>query len=191
MLLAIHGFKQSGKDTLSDLLVREYGYQKVAFADKLKEVLHLIFNIPKEQLWGGDQEKQSLTPVRWADLEKIQRKDRSHETFLSVRELMQIFATEVCRDKIPGIWYRFLNYPPHQKIVISDLRFNNEAKHLKSLGAHIIKVQRPSAHSTAHASESGLDGHFIDYCLENDKSLNHFYERARELFQQLKLKKVL
>ena len=184
-LIAVHGFKQSGKDTLAHLLVSEYGYQRLAFADRVKDAIHVIFGVAKEDLYGSDSDKQKLSPVRWSDLQHVAREQKDHRTHLSIRELLQIFATEICRDKIPSIWYQFLPIQSQQLTVVSDLRFLNEAEHLRSLKALVIEVKRPSASASAHASESGLPQEMIHHTLHNDRDLNTFLQRGRELFSQL------
>jgi hypothetical protein len=189
MLIAIHGFKQSGKDTLADLLVREYGFKKVAFADRLKEAIHLIFDVPREWLWGSDEDKQKLTKVAWNDFENFDKTDKDDNIFLSVRELMQIFATEVCRSKIPGIWYRYLPIRPNENLVVSDLRFANEAEFLKQNQAILIKVHRPSAQGGKHESEAGLPDTTMNHVLSNDADLQSFYAKGRDLFDSLGLEK--
>lgn len=185
MIIGVHGFKQSGKDTLADILVTQYGFKKVAFADNVKEALATIFSIPKDKLWGSDEDKQSLTSVRWNHLEGIQRSDKSNPDFLTIRELMQIFATEICRDKIPSIWYRYLDLKQAEKLVISDLRFENEARHLKDNGATIIAVYRHSAQASSHASESGIPDELIDYSIDNNDSLEALQSKVKELFDKL------
>ena len=187
-LIAIHGFKQSGKDTLADLLVDEFGYTKVAFADRLKEAIHHIFGVDRKLLFGDEHDKQQLSPVRWEDLHQIRKSDSDHPTLLSIRELLQIFATEICRDKIPSIWYRYLPIPPDAKIVISDCRFRNEADFLKERQATLIKVIRNNVHSTNHKSERGLPDGMMDHILSNDRDLNSFLTNGRQLFLQLGLK---
>ena len=184
-LIAVHGFKQSGKDTLAHLLVSEYGYTRVAFADRVKDALHVIFGVSKDLLYGSDSDKQKLSPVRWRDLQDIDRALKDHPDFLSVRELLQIFATEICREKIPGIWYQYLNIPPQTKIVVSDLRFENEADFLRSKHAIFVKVKRPRAQGSAHASELGLPDETMDYILDNDGSLDEFLDKGRSMMAAL------
>ncbi len=179
-LIAVHGFKQSGKDTFAELCVSEYGYTRVAFADRVKDAVAVIFGVPKSILYGSDVDKQSLSPVKWTDL-TISRPVQDHPEYLSVRELLQIFATEICREKCPSIWYRFLLIPPDQKIVVSDLRFENEAVFLKEKGAVFVKVKRPQAQATGHASEMGLPDEEMDYIVSNDGSLDAFLANGRRI----------
>jgi hypothetical protein len=184
MIIAVHGFKQSGKDTLADLLVKEYGFKKVAFADKLKDALHVIFNVPKEDLWGSDEDKKKLTTVKWSSLQGVEKEDRVDEVHLSIRELMQIFATEICRSKIPGIWYEFLNLNAAQNIVVSDLRFDNEASFLRSTGAYLFKVKRQSVSSSDHLSERGINDEQMDCIFSNNDTLENFLNNSKKKFEE-------
>jgi hypothetical protein len=186
-IIAIHGFKQSGKDTLAKLLVDEFGYTRIAFADRVKDAIHLIFGVSKELLYGSDEDKQQLSPVRWSDVEKVPERKKDDPTFLSIRELLQIFATEMCRDKIPSVWYRYLPIDPQRPTVISDLRFENEAQHLQSLGAVIIRVQRPQAKASSHASEMGIPEAYIHHNILNNKDLDHFLNLGRALCRELNI----
>ncbi len=185
MIIGIHGFKQSGKDTLAKLFVDEFSFSRVAFADKVKEALHVIFDVPREKLHGSDEDKNSLSKVRWNHLHGIQPSADSHKEFLSIRELMQIFATEMCRQVIPGIWYQYLPLHEHKHVVVSDLRFTNEAQYLKDNKALLIRVTRTGAGPTAHSSESGLADDWFDYELINDGSLEDFLQKGRDLMKKI------
>ncbi len=180
MIIGIHGFKQSGKDTLADLLVEEFGFEKIAFADRLKNALNTIFNVPKEDLWGSDDDKKKLTSVKWNSLVGLSREDRFDEEYLNIRELMQIFATEICRSYIPGIWYEFLKIKQGENIVISDVRFENEAIFLRSKNAHLIKVKRNDVYSSEHLSEKGIDDDLMDKVFLNNGSLEEFLVNSKK-----------
>jgi len=179
LIIGVHGFKQSGKDTLARLLVDEFGYERVAFADRVKEAIHVIFGVPRKLLYGSDKDKQKPSGVRWEDLQDISRDTRDDPEVLSIRELLQIFATEICRSKIPSIWYRYLPLPEGKRLVISDLRFRNEAEFLLNRGAHLVKVVRPSVGGMDHESEQGLPDSMMNCVISNDGSLKMFHDRIR------------
>jgi cytidylate kinase len=40
MIIGLTGYAQSGKDTVAKILVENYGYTRVAFADKIREFLY-------------------------------------------------------------------------------------------------------------------------------------------------------
>jgi len=82
LIIGAHGFKQSGKDTFADLLVREYGYRRIAFADRVKDAIHVIFGVPREHLYGSNEDKQRPSGVRWDDLHDIVREKKDDPNVL-------------------------------------------------------------------------------------------------------------
>jgi dephospho-CoA kinase len=40
MIIGLTGYAQSGKDTVANILVENYGYQRVAFADPIRALLY-------------------------------------------------------------------------------------------------------------------------------------------------------
>lgn len=47
-VIAISGYKRSGKDTSADILVKDYNFMRVAFADVLKDMVAQEYGIPRE-----------------------------------------------------------------------------------------------------------------------------------------------
>lgn len=58
MIIAICGFKGSGKDTMGNILVEKYGYVKLAFASVLKDVISIIFGWDRNLLEGASHESR-------------------------------------------------------------------------------------------------------------------------------------
>jgi len=42
MIIGLSGYAQSGKDTVAEVLVDNYGFTRVAFADKIREYLYEV-----------------------------------------------------------------------------------------------------------------------------------------------------
>ena len=40
MIIGLTGYAQSGKDTVAKILIEQYGFTRVAFADKIRELLY-------------------------------------------------------------------------------------------------------------------------------------------------------
>jgi len=69
-------------------------------------------------------------------------------------------------------------------IIISDVRFDNEAEFIKSLGGKIIKIERDvtdksknSGKTTEHShhiTEKGISPHLIDAIIQNNSSIEEF-----------------
>lgn len=53
MIVGVSGVAGAGKDTVSDFLVKNHGFAKVALADKVKRLAMDTFHFTPEQLWGS------------------------------------------------------------------------------------------------------------------------------------------
>lgn len=166
MIIGIHGFKGSGKDTVATYIARQYGFTQIAFADKVKESICGMFDITLEQIeeWkNNDEYHVSITgPERAYDF-------KSRVTF---RQFIQRFATEGVREVFGyDFWIQFVidtykgSFP--QNFVVSDARFENELKAILGEGGKNLHVIRPSATSDGHASEIAFDelcdGRILNY----------------------------
>lgn len=59
-ILGITGHTGSGKDTIADVFVGEYGFQKIAFADPIKKFAKVVFAFTDEQLWGPSNKRNGV-----------------------------------------------------------------------------------------------------------------------------------
>jgi hypothetical protein len=123
----------------------------LSFAGPLKAACAAIFGFTDEQLNGALKE---VPDAKWG---------------VSPRQVMQRFGTDLMRKysnlmvpvKNPeDFWItvmakRIASLPEGTHIVISDVRFANEAAFVRQLGGVIIKIDRPdTAASDPHASEA-------------------------------------
>jgi dephospho-CoA kinase len=149
-VIALCGLKRCGKDTVADVLVREYGFEHRKIAEKLKSMVQNLFDLSLEQV--ESDLKETVDP-RWG---------------VSPRRLMQFFGTEVLQEKIqelmPHKGRRFLiqstlAVPVTCPMVISDLRFMHEYEVLREAfpnSLEVIEVRRQtlaSASPDTHISE--------------------------------------
>jgi hypothetical protein len=163
MIIIGLGYKKgSGKDFCADYLVRKHGFRKIAFANPLKEACRSIFSFNDEQLYGSQKETECpywrFTP-RWA-LQVIGT-DLFRDTFGDML-VQKGFCSE---EEAQQIWIRCLQReiqltkPNYKGVVISDVRFENEAQAIRSWGGTTINIVRPSSGDfKTHASEVELDG---------------------------------
>lgn len=169
--VAITGYKGSGKDTIADYLIETRGYVKQSFATPLKLCMAILFGFSVEQLYDAKL-KEEVDP-RWG---------------FSPREAMQKYGSEVMRDELPkhlplengSIWcqafqswfHEATKANPNLRIVVPDLRFENEEKLLRSLGFLIVRAVRlndsdASDKHTGHQSETNIDKICCDLALAN------------------------
>ena len=182
MIIGLTGYKGVGKDTVAAYLMKEHGFERKAFADPLKQSVAALFNIPFSKVdqlkmdencriivWQGPQ----LHPLRHADI--------------SMREFLQRYGTEAHRDTFGDDFWLDYTLPcagfyPGRAIVVTDVRFANEAARIRDLGGTVVRVIRENAapgEQTPHRSE--LQDFDWDYIVQNDGTLRQLYDNVEEL----------
>lgn len=160
IIIGITGKSGHGKDTAANLLVARHGYTRLAYADALRDMLELGLGI--EPRWLTTDKNQTIP---WLGV--------------SGRHLMQTLGTEWGRNQVTAdLWRRVLQQRIERlagetdRIVISDVRFQNEADWVRSVGHlwHIVCVN-PTAPlegaAAEHASEAGIRPHTAERKLYN------------------------
>lgn len=185
------GYKyKSGKDTLADYLVEEYGFTKLAFAERLKEACKVIFGFSDEQVYGR---LKSEPDEFWC--QALGRE-------VTPGDLLQKIGTEGMRQVIhPDVWARALQREvetlraaePDINIVISDVRFHNEANVIRgALGGVVVRIDRADrdlgGRDPNHASEVDLDDYpwYEKGCLivDNNGPLEQLYQAGDYLVEE-------
>jgi dephospho-CoA kinase len=141
-VLAICGHAGAGKDMVADRLIQTMEFQRHALADPIKEILERYFFVPSGQLYTSHKPPK-------------------------VREALQLLGTEVGRNFDPDLWVKHLcnriDSSTSPRIVVSDVRFPNEAETLrKRYGAAVILIRRPdnpnySNRLMDHTSETSIE----------------------------------
>jgi len=146
-LVGLAGRMQSGKDTLGSYLVTEHNYIRVAFADRLKLGLSAILGITLEEL---EELKLSNEVLPY--------------TGKTVRNMLQTLGTEWGREQVhPKLWNNILEHQiltlqaEGKDVVVTDVRFKNEAELIQSLGGEVTYLIRPSNEElNLHSSENSI-----------------------------------
>ena len=129
-----------------------------SFASPLKEIAVGLFGITEEQCYGTDQEKNTPINIKWEDMPtKVKQKG-----FMTAREFLQHFGTDICRSIKPDIWtgrcMRQILQEGSGLAIISDCRFPNEVEAVRAAGGKVIKLTRNIA-KDGHSSENALSGY--------------------------------
>lgn len=173
-MLGILGKKGVGKDLISDYVVKNYGYTKTSFAYPLKEACKLLFGFTEDQV-NGDL-KEVIDPA-WG---------------LTPRTVLQYVGTEMFRKNIQNLlpniednfWVNSLINRvlkmENKNIVISDVRFQNEAEIIQKNNGLVIKLVRPGIfNKDEHASEKAQESiENYDYLLVNDGTIKELYDKV-------------
>jgi hypothetical protein len=167
-------------DAVLDLERRDYEFVKWAekmvwpyvriynYADLLKDIMATVFGVEWKQLYGTNEEKDTPTKVKWMDavgfLERKEKKVLAGEgklkEYMTSRELMQFFGTDVCRILLDDCWvescFRRIEAESPAIAIICDCRFKNEVQFAKDKGAHVIRLLRKPFEGT-HRSEKEIE----------------------------------
>jgi hypothetical protein len=131
-----------------------------AFATALKEVAIGLFGIEKELVYGTDDQKNQLTSYKWEDM-PVKIKGKSG--FMTGREFIQYFGTDICRKIYPDIWtdrtIKDIEAEESNLAVVSDARFENEIKAIQNAGGKVIRLTRQIPGEDKHESEIALDNY--------------------------------
>ena len=211
MIIGICGFIGSGKDTIADYLVNLHHFRRESFANSLKDAVAQVFGWDRTMLEGRTKQARE-----WREQVDPWWAERLNMPNLTPRWVLQYWGTEVCRAGFhDDIWIAALenklrNSEDH--VVISDCRFPNEIKAIKSAGGLVIRVVRgpePEWYQDAvnvnegrgnmswmmskskieklgiHASETAWVGTKFDAVLDNNNTLDHLYQQVKHLVQDL------
>lgn len=183
-LVAFTGHMGAGKDTAAAALV-ERGYTPMSFAAPLKSTVCALFGLTDEHVNG-------------------KLKDRHlPEWGTTPRRLMQVIGTDVVRNRlhehVPSVtpddfWVqRFRQeYAKHRAagdkpVVVTDVRFPNEAAAIRELGGVVYRVSRSwgtlstADGSAAHASETAVDSLLVDGDIRNDGTVAELHAKVLRL----------
>lgn len=156
-LIGIMGLARVGKDTATAHLCDTYGMESYAFADPIKSMLTGVFG---DLFRDGDRE----APIDWLGK--------------SPRQLMQTLGTEWGREIVhPDLWVLVADqmWKKYQEIgwgagvVLSDVRFRNEAEWVLAQGGLLISLSREGVAAVAtHVSEQNIPFDLANVSLENN-----------------------
>jgi phosphomevalonate kinase len=168
-ILGIVGKRGSGKDTFycccAELYIdRRIGYMpyRVAFADKLKEEIAQRHNITVLEL-SKNKEKY--------------------------RKELQEYGVAM-REKDPEYWIKQVRAPKGWAkdgfVIFTDVRFENEASYIKSVGGKVIRLRRDKTDTLGdgHISEIELEKIVVDNILHNNDSILRFKFEVLDLLKQ-------
>lgn len=191
-------------------LIRGYN-----FADSLKEICVMLFNIPPECVYGTDEQKNQLQEhLLWENMPGVvdPRFEDKYGNLaydwnltphtpspMTAREFMQYLGTDVMRKMYQPIWlencFRRIEADKPEIAVIGDCRFLNEIEAVQKRGGKVIRLSR-SLYESAHQSEidadmyEGFDG-FVDTAnLDIEQSCDAFLSELIKLGVTQKIKSV-
>lgn len=134
-----------------------------SFADPLKQLCIQILGLTVEQCYGTNQQKDSLTNLKWENMPNV---DSDKSGFMTAREILQHVGTNIFRKMYPDVWVdatlRQIQIEQPQLVIIKDVRFPNEVEGVQKMGGKVIRFTR-SLYTDKHDSETKLDKENFDW----------------------------
>lgn len=160
-LIGLIGKARAGKDTFARRLVEKHGYQRIAFADPLKAVALTIDPIVVQ----GDYADPIFSPtLRLSRAVDEYGWDVAKEQIPEVRRFLQHLGQAMRAKVRADLWLDLAMREADARttpVVITDVRYRNEAAAIVSRGGKLVRIIRPGAGTgdanATHASETELD----------------------------------
>jgi hypothetical protein len=172
MLIGLNGKKQAGKDTVHERIAKLYGdalpVERVSFADLLYESAAAALGVTPGFLreWKSDEGE--------AGIRLYDGRGQVYCDF-TFRQYLQWYGTEAHREVFgDNFWVEQarakLADHDGKIVVVTDVRFPNEAEAVFNAGGRVVTVRGPfevEAADDGHASEAPLPSCQVDHVLMN------------------------
>ena len=145
MLIAFCGPKRSGKDTCSNYIVDKYGFKRLSFADRIRKVANVLYNLSDDFDW--DINKEDPCAILGGN---------------SRRYVMQSIGEAMKPTLGRNIWINSVMSGKdfdRRDYVLTDLRFPEELYFIQRNNGLIVYLQRTAnvhVEKDTHVSESYL-----------------------------------
>lgn len=210
MIIGLGHRKQVGKDTVGQFIQSlNPAIERRSFAENLKEVAAILFNIPLEK-WSDANFKEStieysgeITTPRKI-LQKIGEclRDNINENiwvnallntyipFPAIDDTNSPIFNEVEEDLQGEFGISMSSIKKIYPIwVITDVRYPNEAEAIKNLGGVLIRIDRNTGFTDNHISETALDNYDgWDYVIDNNGTLENLFNQVKEIYGKIREK---
>lgn len=158
VILGLTGVARSGKSTVASYLVRHHGFVEHSFAAPIRA---FVAHILGTDLAGLEAGKEREVPWLGAGV--------------TPRRMMQLAGTEFGRQMVHDqLWVRSClmraqaDVNAGRSVVISDVRFDNEAEAIRRVGGAVWRIERPGAGvAGSHASEAGVSPSWVTRTVPN------------------------
>jgi len=177
MIIGLNGRLRSGKDTTYSIIQDLYPHaERVSFADKLKDSAAASLGIDRELMeeLKNEEEVRLVFAFPVEGYEELYQKMQDYQ--MTIREYLQRYGTESHREVFGTDFWVDMALPldtdhSDRLLVVTDVRFPNEARRVKDLGGQVWKIERDTRTVFSdHPSEQNLDK-YVDVFVDNTRSL--------------------
>jgi hypothetical protein len=92
--------------------------------------------------------------------------------------------------------FRVVEEKEFGNIIITDVRFPEEANFVKDKGGYVINIvsdrsEKDEVHGKDHASETSLDSYIADFVVVNNADKQHLVKSAKDVIEFIKVSEKL
>lgn len=195
MLIGLTGVMGSGKDTAGQFII-DYIHslrmraRRDAFADRLKvsAAKAIGFELADDAECISLMNEIKVNGEITVRIPRDEQYTAPYEHTISGRSFLQYYGTEAHRDVFGyDFWVDAVlsGYDIREVLVVTDVRFDNEAQAVRDKGGVIWEVKRPGIRTAhAHPSEQGVDPDLVDLTIVNDGTLDDLKSNVLTLVEQ-------
>ena len=188
---------RSGKDECVQTILRErpdYNIVQINFADGLRtEVLRSVAALVVAQDCSVQEAMQYLCRKEGVAYDPNAPRDNVY--FLGKNRPLYASWGQRRRDEDPNYWIRIwrdkVDASEADVVLVSDLRYPNEAETIENMLGTTVRVSRVgygglSPEQAAHPSETSLDDYWFDYEISvHDGELTKLQKKALKVFDEI------
>lgn len=169
IVILLSGWAGTGKDAAASLLADEMSFERLAFADALKEEVSSVTEIPIDLFHNHALKDQPIIGNK------------------TPRDLLLSHAA-AARAVDPDIYARkiaeYILDSSHKRFVISDWRYKRELEFLQNtLGSHVRlvrgRIERHGIVQSNDPSEHDLDNAYVEFTVKNNGGLSLFRDNIK------------
>lgn len=158
-LIGLVGAKRVGKDTYAGALIAHRGFTRVAFADPLRDMALRLDPIV-DWTRGFTEE-----PVRLSEVVESYGWEAVKDAYPEARRTLERLGTDAIRTVVPTFWIDAARAQIEARttpVVVTDVRYPNEADTIRELGGKLVRIVRPGVERSAHVADNSLDDYEVD-----------------------------
>lgn len=165
-IVGLSGYARTGKDTVADILVEDFGYRRITFADRLKNFIAAVF----------PEVAARVDAVGWEEAKEQ----------IEVRRALQAVGQAAKEHIHPDVWIISalgdMSIYEGERLVITDVRFFNEADVVTDRNGMMVRICRdgvgPANDDASEISMDRYDRYFA--VIPNDGSIEDLRSKIRE-----------
>lgn len=177
MLIGIAGKKNVGKDTFARMLTtmlrgQDWPVFEAAFGNEVKRIAIALSGLPRRYFYDQSLKEVAVTGFKHTPREMM--------TGIS-DALRPLFGNDLFIRPVARQWGEEFRGEPKMALLVTDVRYENEASWIRKQGGVIIHIHRDTGFESDHESEQGIAPLPGEVVIVNDGTLEDLKNKCNQL----------